>query len=403
MTVEGGAARTGLVSRVRNILVSPKTEWDVIDAEPATAQGLFTGYTLILALIPLVASILPGLMASAAVNLVGRVWGVGASISPVWIVLEAVKNYVISIIGVLVTALIIDAFASSFGAQRNRIQALKVATYAATAGWVAGFFWIVPLLNILIGIAACIYVAYLIYLGLRQVMHAPEDKAVGYAVVSILVSIVAMIAVALVINIPYGMAKRASGALLGVRDPAVTIRLPDGTRINAKEAEDAIEEIAKNIELKTESGEITINAGPTTEGDLLQSLLPASLPGGYTRTETSSGGMSGLASGAEGVYLKDDSRIELHILDSGALSAVAGIAGGIKSQRTTANGYEKVGQVDGRLTTEEYNRASNSGKYAVMVGDRFMVEAEGSKVTIADLKAAVEAVSFPRLEALSKG
>ncbi|MEJ0067133.1 MAG: hypothetical protein WDM85_18400 [Caulobacteraceae bacterium] len=36
---------------MRNILLSPKTEWDRIELEPATVKGLYTGYICILAAI----------------------------------------------------------------------------------------------------------------------------------------------------------------------------------------------------------------------------------------------------------------------------------------------------------------------------------------------------------------
>ena len=41
-----------LVDRVKNILLSPRTEWPVIDAEPATVASLYTGYIMPLAAIP---------------------------------------------------------------------------------------------------------------------------------------------------------------------------------------------------------------------------------------------------------------------------------------------------------------------------------------------------------------
>ena len=54
MSVMSGPNSAGLVARVQNILMRPAAEWDVIAAEPATTQGLFTGYACILALAPLV-------------------------------------------------------------------------------------------------------------------------------------------------------------------------------------------------------------------------------------------------------------------------------------------------------------------------------------------------------------
>ena len=35
-----------LVDRVKNILVTPRTEWGVIAAEPATSGALVTGYVI---------------------------------------------------------------------------------------------------------------------------------------------------------------------------------------------------------------------------------------------------------------------------------------------------------------------------------------------------------------------
>ena len=73
----------------------------------------------------------------------------------------------------------------------------------------------------------------------------------------------------------------------------------------------------------------------------------------------------------------------------------------VQSSKETATGYEKVGQVNGRMTTEEYDRAAKTGKYGVLVGGRFMVQADGS-ASIDDLRNAVNAVDAGRLEALAK-
>ena len=112
--------------------------------------------------------------------------------------------------------------------------------------------------------------------------------------------------------------------------------------------------------------------------------------------------MSG--SQAEGVYAKGDASIRLSVTDLGAAGALAGMAGAFNVQSSSESDgrYEKVGKVDGRLTTESYNRASKHGEYNVLVGDRFMVAAEGNGVSIEDLKAAVASVEPARLEALAK-
>ena len=44
-----------LVQRVQAILLKPKEEWPVIDAEPATVGSIYTQYLVVLAAIPAVA------------------------------------------------------------------------------------------------------------------------------------------------------------------------------------------------------------------------------------------------------------------------------------------------------------------------------------------------------------
>jgi len=72
------------------------------------------------------------------------------------------------------------------------------------------------------------------------------------------------------------------------------------------------------------------------------------------------------------------------------------------SSKQTETGYEKTGQVDGRMTTEEYDSQARRGKYSVIVADRFMLEARGEQVDMDALKAAVAAVGIGKLEGLSK-
>ena len=84
----------------------------------------------------------------------------------------------------------------------------------------------------------------------------------------------------------------------------------------------------------------------------------------------------------------------------GGMTAFASAAN-IQSDQETATGYEKVSTVNGRMTTEKYDNTSKSGEYSVIVANRFTVSAEGSGVTIDDLKAAVAAVGPDRLQGMA--
>jgi hypothetical protein len=191
MSVVGGSGTTGLVARVQNILLRPAAEWDVIDHEPATVGGLYTGYACILAAIPAIASALSALL----------ILHYGA----VLLIVSLVLGYVLSLASIFIIALIIDALAPSFGAQKSQIQALKLVVYSYTASWVAGIALIIPILGGLIALAGGIYALYTMYLGLPKLMKSPPDKTVGYFVVSIVVAIVVYAVMAFVIGIIVGM------------------------------------------------------------------------------------------------------------------------------------------------------------------------------------------------------
>ena len=136
--------------------------------------------------------------------------------------------------------------------------------------------------------------------------------------------------------------------------------------------------------------------------DKLKALLPTSI-GGWQRTAVESTGAGGVGSQAEGTYTSGDKSFRLKIVDMAALGALAGLgsAMGVTSDREDADGYEKTGTVDGHMQLEQWSRGSSSGKFSVMVGNRFMVEADGSAGSIDELKAAVAAVSPDALEDLA--
>ena len=173
-----------LVARAKNILLQPKTEWPVIAGEQATTGSLYTGYIIPLAAIGPVASIIGWSVFGFSVPFVGAIrYPIGISVR------NGVVIYALSLVGVFVLALIIDALAPTFGGQKNQIQALKTSAYSYTAAWVGGIFSLFPSIALL-GLLALLYSFYLLFLGLPVLMKAPEDKAVGYTAVVIIVAIV---------------------------------------------------------------------------------------------------------------------------------------------------------------------------------------------------------------------
>lgn len=181
----------GLVDRVKNILLKPRQEWEVIDAEPATVGSLYTGYIMPLAAIPAICQAIGFSVFGMRLPFVGT-WRtpIGSSIT------RAVVTYVLTLVGVYVLALIIDNLAPTFGGTRSQIQALKVAAYSYTAAWVVGIFYLLPALSFL-GLLG-IYSLYLLYLGLPVLMKSPKEKAFGYTAVVLIVGIVLGVIVAMI-------------------------------------------------------------------------------------------------------------------------------------------------------------------------------------------------------------
>jgi len=182
-----------LMDRAKNILLQPTKEWPVIDTEQTTIAGLYTGYIIPLAAIGPLASLIGWSVFGLRLPFVGSM-----KIPISFGIRNAVIVYVLGLVGVFVLGLIIDALAPTFAGQKNQIQALKVAAYSYTAAWVGGIFNLIPSLAIL-GLLVSFYSLYLLYLGLPVLMKAPQDKAVGYTVVVIIVAIVLYLIIGVVV------------------------------------------------------------------------------------------------------------------------------------------------------------------------------------------------------------
>jgi hypothetical protein len=183
---------SGIIQRAKDILSKPKETWPVIAAEPATTQSIYVPYVVALAAIGPVAQFIGG-----------QVFGFtafGVTYHPpiASALVSAILSYGLTLATVFLLALVIDGLAPNFGGQKDQVQALKVAAYSATAGWVGGIFGLVPALG-LIGALLGLYGLYLLYLGLPVLMKAPQDKAIGYTAVVVIVAIVLFLIVGAVV------------------------------------------------------------------------------------------------------------------------------------------------------------------------------------------------------------
>ena len=179
-TPPSSEAISRLIERVKAILLTPATEWPVIEREATTAADIYQRYVAPLAAIGAIASFI-------GLSLIGiggffRV-GVGAAL------VHAIVAYLLTFVVVYVVAWLVDTLAPTFGGQRDSLRALKVTVYSYTPAWVAAVLNLVPALAIL-GLIAALYGLYLLYLGLPVLMRNPPEKSLPYTVVVVLCAIV---------------------------------------------------------------------------------------------------------------------------------------------------------------------------------------------------------------------
>jgi hypothetical protein len=166
-----------LVERAKNMIVSPKTEWNAVAAEEPNIQQILIGYVLPLALIPTLATII-GWGAIGILGFTSFTYGIAMGL----------VQLINAFLSVLIAGFVIDALAGSFGSTKNMGRAVQLVAYSMTPVWVFGILNIIPAigwLSFLLGL----YSLFLVYLGLTPLMKTPEDKKAVYLIVSIVILI----------------------------------------------------------------------------------------------------------------------------------------------------------------------------------------------------------------------
>lgn len=195
-----------IVQRVKDIILKPSDTWAEIKAEQVTIKELYTSYAMLLAAIPPIASFI-------GLSLLGfSVLAFSYRVPLGWGISHALVSYVLSLVGLYVVGLIIDALAPSFGSKKNQVNAMKVAVFSWTPSWIAGILMIIPALSP-VAVLLSLYSLYLFYLGLPTLMETPNDKAMGYFIVTILVSIVVFVLIGVISNSLFGFGRMGRGMM----------------------------------------------------------------------------------------------------------------------------------------------------------------------------------------------
>jgi len=385
-----------LVERVKNTLATPKTEWPVIAAEPATVADLYKGYIAILVAISVVAGFIKG-------SLIGSsVLGITIRMSILSGLTQAIIGYVLSLAAVYVMAHIIDALAPTFGGERNLIQALKATAFAWTAAWVGSIGLIVPWIGLLIALAGGVYSIYLLYLGLPATMKCSPEKAGGYTAISIICAIVLSWTVA---SVGAGIGANIGGGTSYDQDTWLGKMEAAGKRLEAAQKSGDPEAIA---DATRDMVSATLGGGDRVEAlapEMLKPFLPETLAG-LKRTDFSTerkGAMGMQISEANATYSDGAGRtLRLEISDMGSVKGLAKVLdwANVVTDKEGDHGYEKTYKKDGRLVHEKWDSRSKEGELGMVLGERFSVKLSGKAGSVDEFKATVASLNLVGLEAL---
>ncbi|AVP57004.1 Yip1 family protein [Pulveribacter suum] len=388
-----------LIERATAIILRPRQAWAEIDTEPASTGQLVTGYLMILAAIPAVCAFI-------GLSLIG-VGGAGYRFRlPLAAgLVNMVLSYVLSIVGVYVLSLVINALAPTFGGTRNPLQALKVAVYASTAAMLGGLFSLLPMLAIL-GLVAALYSLYLLYLGLPVLMRSPAARALPYTAVVVLAALVIGAVMAAVVSLASPAAPSALGRVGGA--PAVVIDTPQGrVTVDTARLEERGKKMQEAAGTAAQAGgapAATGAAGASANLAAFKAALPASVAGlPRTAFNAHDGAALGIPiSQAEAEYGSGERTVTISIVDSGPMGQLAQMAGLVQGESETEDSVDKTWQDNGRTMQHSYAKDGSQAELRAILKNGMLVSVEGTNVPLQQVQAAMAQIDLGTLERLQR-
>ena len=399
-----------LIARVKNILLTPKTEWPVIATETTSVADIYKNYVIWLAAIGPIASFIGQSVFGISIPFVGTYRpGMGSLITTL------VLTYAMSLGMVYLLAHVCDALAPTFGGQKNFLQALKLTAYGYPAAFVAGIFGIVPQLAILSLVG--LYSLYLIFLGLPHLMRNPAEKTVGYMVAVAIIGIILTLILGAIIGAATTVGMRSGIAGVTAPDSGEFAADPDsplgklaamGAQMEAAGAKVEAANAAAEVARASGDGKAAAEASAAAMGaamgalaggkpgvramapDALKPYLPESMAG-MPRSSVSASRNAAMGmevSTATANYGAGQRSLEVEIMDmAGAPNflAFAGLAG-LESENETDTRVEKTYQRDGSWVQESWDKDGSRSEYQIALNNRFMVKLRGTGIDIDTLK-----------------
>lgn len=167
-----------MINKAKDIILKPKDTIDKLKNETVTIKDIII-YLIIIGL-PTFLGIFLGY------GFVG--WGFYSG----WIGFAfalALITYILSIVGIIVFGFILNKLATNFKSKENKMQAMKLVSYAATPWLLLGIASIYPPIAI-ISLLGGIYGLYILYIGIPILMETPKEQQMTYFIIGLVIYIV---------------------------------------------------------------------------------------------------------------------------------------------------------------------------------------------------------------------
>ena len=165
-----------IITRAKNILLIPRTEWPVIAEETTQPAALLLSYVLPLALLQFAANVVSN-------TLEGH---------PLFGAAMGASGVLFAFALVLLCAAVFSLLSTSFGGEKNFPKAAQLAAYALTPVYIGIALQPLPVLGEFFAFAGGLYAGYLMALGLPVLLKSAPERAGVFALVGIVVLLVAL-------------------------------------------------------------------------------------------------------------------------------------------------------------------------------------------------------------------
>jgi len=155
-------------TRMKNILVRPKSEWDVIDREKPKVLRLIFGHLLILSVIPFVSAFI-------------GYWLIGRPVNDRWYrdyhygLSSGLACFLISFIAPVIAAIIINNICPKYNIAKGFKLIMRLTAYSLTPMIIANAFFLIPYFRFMAFVLG-LYGIIIIWFGTIKIMRTSKEK-----------------------------------------------------------------------------------------------------------------------------------------------------------------------------------------------------------------------------------